>query len=204
MATARELAKPLAMFLGPEWRVEPLAEGEPETSAVLKLDDGTIDHCGVALVLYSDRYGAKGKIEIHGRSPANDCGVHITDRKQVTTSINVSATKDPAKIARDIQARLLPEYLPAFADCVERIRKMKTENANAQAVNGRNRAAKGTREPWQQNRNGAWRFISLSETQASPVTKIRSASIELRGVPVSIAEKICKLLEDQDREDADG
>src|SRR5277367_843848 len=128
MATAKATAIQLAMFLGPEWLNVPLADEEPETVAEL------VNPLGATLRIYSDRYGVKGKIEIHGCSPPNDCGLHITDRKGITTSISVSATKDPAKIARDIRSRLLPEYLKAYNDLLERITAIKRQDSAALVV----------------------------------------------------------------------
>lgn len=56
-----------------------------------------------------DRYGNGGKLHISARYPKNS----LHDVKDV--SINVSTSRGPANVAREIKRRVLPTYLPELA-----------------------------------------------------------------------------------------
>lgn len=86
---------------------------------ILQKDDHT--HCehytltlengnGEAIYLEKDGYRTKGKIHISGKSHIGN--KYLSPDKR--NSINCTASKSPAQIAKDIQRRFLDEYLTEF------------------------------------------------------------------------------------------
>jgi hypothetical protein len=109
-AAYHDLGANIATILGDGWNCsyEPEKYGR-DRMALNGPDDAEI-------VVWRARYGHDGKLDIHGIYPKNE----TYDVKHVR--IGVGETRGPAVVAREIQRRLLPDYLPELA-------RIKADNA---------------------------------------------------------------------------
>lgn len=136
----REIAEEIAKALGQEWR----------RSTKFDADDAQertqwrarLEGSGVEALFLSNTWGPKNMLHISGWVPDS------IDRQSVSipqmASINISLTKTPQQMARDIERRLLPEYRKQLAEVLkahvadldrkEGIRK--TKNRVAEIIGG--------------------------------------------------------------------
>lgn len=78
----------------------------------------------IKLFIRADSYQSKGKFEISGSYPRDAKGQYINPyeyNESRADKINVAMTKTPDQIAKDIERRLMPEYLLRLAKVQERI-----------------------------------------------------------------------------------
>lgn len=78
----------------------------------------------IKLFIRADSYGHKGKFEIIGSYPRDSKGQYINPydyNESRADKINVSMTKTPEQVAKDIERRLMPEYLLRLAKIKKRI-----------------------------------------------------------------------------------
>lgn len=127
-------ARAIAAALGAGWTVAALTEGERDN---LKYAGRTLQHrdpaatdpnairrAGYAIGLSWNTYGREGRMVIGGRWPATQAGepkigtregnYQQRQERNWTTEITVALEKPAAAIAKDIQRRLLPDYLEAY------------------------------------------------------------------------------------------
>ena len=106
----RQIGGFVATALGEAWKVDTSAEFNHAVS-IKRADDGA------SVFLRIGPYGPRnGRLIISGEYPGT-YDQHRVDRHEIT----VAADKDPGKIARDIERRLLPDYLPDLEKVRERI-----------------------------------------------------------------------------------
>lgn len=96
----RTLASDVAAALGDGWRSEYDPDSFGRYRATLHGPDDA------KILMWRDRYGNDGKLTVSGSYPDNNA----YDVKHV--KIGIGETRGAAVIAREIQRRLLPDYLP--------------------------------------------------------------------------------------------
>jgi len=112
----------LATLLG-SWTLEPAPESYEQGSRMTFAYRGPEPlRQGAGLYLHYDTYGHKNQLHCAGKTSLWDGTEHHTlsnhlsqkQRDMLHTSINLSATKSPDQMAKDITRRLLPLYLEAY------------------------------------------------------------------------------------------
>ncbi len=116
----RPAIRAIIAALGPEWTTEPADKCEPNSDynkANQIVTNGVIKFWFKAKHDYNDR-PEPYHITSHYPRPKDD--TFVAHGQEI--SINISRTKKPAQIARDIQRRFLDEYTPRYMAIVERIK----------------------------------------------------------------------------------
>lgn len=72
---------------------------------------------GSGICIAAKVWANKGKLSVSGEYPRDRSGRRFCDK--YPESINVSETKTPEQIAKDIQRRFMPEYKVAYAGAIE-------------------------------------------------------------------------------------
>src|SRR5258708_7547661 len=123
----RELAQEIVQALGLEWKLS--ARFDAEDSQDRRPWRSRIEGPNSQALFLSNTWGPKGMLQVSGWTP--DGIPHDTQvRVGALPSINVSLTKTPAQIAKDIARRLLPEYQALLTKVIEQHRQ-DTEYKNA-------------------------------------------------------------------------
>lgn len=100
-------AQGIGLMLG--WQYKQPAPNESQRWATLVGPDG-------ASISVSQVWNQKGRLQISCHFPGGNWGA---EKRPI---ISVSISKRPEDIARDIERRLLPAYLPLYQKAVERLR----------------------------------------------------------------------------------
>ncbi|WP_190821996.1 hypothetical protein [Saccharopolyspora pogona] len=119
------LAQEIAKELGDTWKPEIGAWGRNRDAFLTAGNDKRL-HIGPA----SHRKSDEGKLCVAGRLDAFPNGKGYQEQHE----INVSLSKGAARIARDIERRLLPEYLPALDAAKERQREHDEQESLREAL----------------------------------------------------------------------
>jgi hypothetical protein len=116
----RELAQEIAQALGPDWRFS--TKFDAEDAQDRKPWRSRIDGPDSQALFLSNTWGPKGMLHVSGRTPD---GIDHQTQVSIGTlpSINISLTKTPEQMAKDISRRLLPEYQAFLAKLFEQHRK---------------------------------------------------------------------------------
>lgn len=107
------LAAAIAAELPGQWAIEPNSDEYANCNFYLVRADG------MKLMVAAPSYSHKNKFHIFLSPPRDDgqwIGVYVNGTKLECPSINVSETKSPVQIARDIERRLLPDAEIYFAE----------------------------------------------------------------------------------------
>ncbi|MDJ0380841.1 MULTISPECIES: hypothetical protein [Streptomyces] len=108
--TVAELAHPIALELGGNWRPQPARHG------VKELDHAaTFTHLDGRQLHLSERFDDPGHLHIRGAFPATDYPFRRGERD----TVRVAMTEDPA----DIAARIAADLIPAHRDVHERVKE---------------------------------------------------------------------------------
>lgn len=100
-----EVARLLSGLTGQQWQARLDTEGSDSSWRQ------NIDGPDQAAIFVSNTWGGKGRIHLSGSFPHD---VRFSYQEQRPT-ITVAETTTPERIAKEIQRRLLPEYLPLLA-----------------------------------------------------------------------------------------
>src|SRR5258708_33417287 len=123
----RELAQEIVQALGPDWKLS--TRFDAEDSQDRRPWRSRIEGPDSQALFLSNTWGPKGMLHVSGWAP--DGIPHETPvRGGALPSINVSLTKTPTQIAKDITRRLLPDYQALLTKVIEQHRQ-DTEYKNA-------------------------------------------------------------------------
>lgn len=107
----RVVAQTIAILLGGAVKDTPLSEDYwCNTRQTISFDDGR------AIDLVFQEYNNKGKLRVYGNMPRNASGRTFG---KSAGGINVSTSKTPQQIAKDIARRFMPEYTTCYAKAVQ-------------------------------------------------------------------------------------
>jgi hypothetical protein len=112
--TLQTLAKGVADIMG--YKVKPRSESNHGGYAVIEGPDGRAIAFNTASGLANS-----GKIHISGVYPDRIDGRLVWTARKTYPRIQVAMSKSPAIVARDIERRLMPDYLALLAECKETI-----------------------------------------------------------------------------------
>lgn len=140
--TAPAVARELSTLTGETWTTD--APGSPRHFRHIRRGDGA----AVSLSLRRN-YPQPAKFSAYGNFPNSDCAPRSEER----VTIHMACTKTPAQIAQDITRRLLPTYLPQYAETVQRHQRTLAAVARGQAA--AEVLARALGEPVPQERNGS-------------------------------------------------
>jgi hypothetical protein len=136
-------ATAIATLLGP-WAVIPEEPDSYDHARRATLDYTGPDPLlrGARLYLHAGSYGHQGKLHCSGSLHVQQgteslyLGNYLSrdERNAMATSINVSLTKSPAQMAKDLQRRLLPSYLQGFAHGRQALTAQADKQASQHAV----------------------------------------------------------------------
>lgn len=128
----RDFAGHVAVFLGQHWMLKPLTK--------IEIEDGGLPHWAEinnietgAKLSFTRAWNRRTHVHISGQfdnRDANNKEFWYLPYNTEKPSINCAIDKGPAKVAKDIEKRLLPEYLPLLQSCKD------AWEANGQAVSG--------------------------------------------------------------------
>lgn len=112
----RELAEKISTALGSDWKRS--TRFDEDDAGELRQWRARIEGRNNEALFLSNTWGPKGMLHISGWIP--DCVDRQTVSVPVMPSINVSLTKHPQAMAKDIQRRLLPEYRTILAGLLQK------------------------------------------------------------------------------------
>jgi hypothetical protein len=205
----RPILAAIVPHLGTGWRVEIETRGEEgsdynATRGRIMHDDGR----GMYLSLGVTNYGwaPLGKLSIQGVYPRDNDGKEqfphlcLSGRWNMENPrMNVSASKAPATIARDIERRFLPDYSPLYAALQAQLDARNATRAGLDETMARMCAAFG-RSPSSVRKERD----SLSASLWAPLGKLGNADVEsytpgevtlrLSSLPLDLAERIARIL----------
>lgn len=104
-AVVKDVAAELAILTGHPWQLRRDTEGEDSSWRQY------VEGPDQAAIFVSNTWGGKGRIHLSGSFPQD---AHFSYQEQ-RPSITVAETAAPERIAKEINRRLLPEYLPLLA-----------------------------------------------------------------------------------------
>jgi len=161
-ALAQELARHL-----PGWTCEPR---DSEWFASLRRDDGP------SISIHNNR----GRLSIHGAWPKGADGHHYYPHDR-SAEITCAVARPPASIARDIERRLLPVYLPLWQEQDRKRREAEESSRQAEALIRRLEDVLGI-EPRDHGRNGRRDSMTVYFGRAEfTVYRYGSFKFEFRG-----------------------
>jgi hypothetical protein len=111
----REIAEEIAKALGQGWIRS--TKFDDDDAAERTQWRARLDGSGVEALFLSNTWGPKGMIHVAGWVP--DSIDRQTVRIPQMASINISLTKTPQQMARDIERRLLPDYRKQLAEVLK-------------------------------------------------------------------------------------
>ncbi len=187
MSNTQELFKQIAEALGNEWECQP--PDEDWDWASLKNSNGW------EITLTGSHNGAS--IEVSGVYPRSVDRNWVLYSGETAKKINVSATRSPRAIAKDIQRRFIPNYEAVYNLCIDRIAIAKANDekvaanvaALAQVLGEKHRRGNNTIR-WS---NG---YANSPYYWADFVVNADSVSIKLSSLPLDKALAIAKTLAD--------
>jgi len=183
------LGEQVTPLLGPGWKSTPPAEDKAQGVFDRHHHTQLTGPNGEELTI-AYRYPYR-QLTIHG------CFPHQFHPYKGDFSINLSVGKAPAKIAADILRRLFPDYLPAYAQAVERKRTTEEDWRKQNELADRLATLLGTTAKHNENGNGAGVHAYFGD---GPISCVRvqvhsdSASLEISGANAAWAERICALI----------
>lgn len=108
-----QIALAVAQCLTGKWTVKP--QDDDRTSAELAREDG------VSFYIHGPSYQRKDKLYIGGKWPQNPRTNQMAVPYGERPSIGVSPSRSPEQIAREIERRFLPAFVPLYAKMAEQI-----------------------------------------------------------------------------------
>lgn len=184
---ARELAG-LEPFLG-GWVYQERRGDASESWATLERADGATIH------VHGNGYNSKGRLSISGGWPRTAAGEECRPwRGEGCPSIMVGASRPVKRIAAEIARRLLPEYLPRYAENLKRTKETDAARATsaercavlAALVNGKVRGDADKSVSWSHDGGGGYGDAQSATGE--------SWNIKLNGVGFEQAQAILKIL----------
>ena len=142
--TAPAVARELSTLTGETWTTD--TPEEPQHFRHLRRGDGA----EVSLSLRD--YPQPAKFSAYGNFPNSDCAPRSEDR----VTVHLASTKAPAQIAKDIARRLLPTYLPQYAEAVQSHQRTLAAVARGQAAAEALARALGEPVPQERNWSREW------------------------------------------------
>lgn len=181
--TIHEVAEAVAAEFGPAWRVREREKGQWDRRAAMIGPDRA--QINFHLITYPKlRVGITGDFP-NGFRPW---------RSEDVVSMTVAPDRPPHQIAGEIRRKLLPTYLPQFAEALERKRNTEHGDQIAEAVSTRLANLLGTTT--RQRGPGEERVIYLS-TPMSGDLRIHNGgtvTMELRSLTSEQAERVARAL----------
>ncbi len=178
--TVADLAHPIALALGGNWRPTPVLHGVQELAHAANLThfDGRQLHL-------SERYDDPSHLQIRGAFPATDYPFRSGERD----SVRVAMDEDPARIAALISGRLIPTH----RDVHERVKKHNAQQAKTrQAVEAHARDI-AARLPGARTRidgTSAYLYIDLEPGEVRIAIDGDAVNIVLNDAPQIIADAV--------------
>lgn len=135
----REFAGLIANALGSSWTVKPLTQNQIEDGYTPIYAD-IVDSKTEATIGFSRVWNKKTHVHVSGSYPYRDAEGKTfwnLPYNVENPSINSAIAKGPEKVARDIEKRLLPEYLPLLNDCLAKRKAYGTSESSLHTVSDR-------------------------------------------------------------------
>jgi hypothetical protein len=180
------LAAGVAAALGDGWEAVP---GYHVGAASVRHRDGR----GLFFVALTYPWSARGRAEVRGEYPAG------WSWRERAITVTVSVGRDPAAVARDLERRLLPRYLPELELARERVASEAAEEAGRERVAAELLAAVpgAVRSPVQGRSDGV--ELRLPGHGYRHDVRVRSSDgtvvdVDLRGVPAEDAVRMLAAL----------
>ena len=188
--TAPAVARELSTLTGETWTAE--TPDFPCHYRHIRRGDGA----EVSLSLRD--YPQPAKFSAYGSFPNHEAGPRSEDR----VTVHLATTKTPPQIAKDITRRLLPTYLPQYAEALQRHQRTLAAVARGQAAAEALAGVLG--EPVPQERNGSreWTLFRSETDGVSLRAHIspdysqdgRHIKLELSDLTLAEAEAVVKVM----------
>jgi hypothetical protein len=176
----RQIGGFLATALGEGWGPDtsPFWKDATHATRIVGPDGATL-----FLRLGSENSNRRGRLIISGAYPEGSSALYGVEYHEIT----VDATKSPDVIARDINRRLLPSYLPELATVTARLQDQKTAEASRAEATRRLGALPGV-SAFRQDTSKAYVDLRGVHGDVSVNHDGDSADVTLRRVPLDLVE----------------
>jgi hypothetical protein len=157
------------------------------------------DYAGAEITFSVSSHGADaGRCSIGAVWPRLSNGQHYTPRKDEVRRISVNGERSSVEIAREVQRRLLPAYLPAYSRAVSYLAACAAEEDAAKRVLATLASILGE-EVATTRRSGEHRLYSSRRERGSATIEVFSGSemsvtMRLHSLTPALAERVARVL----------